>query len=251
MKKQKTKRLAKAFIHNDGQSQTNAQTLAVVTSSLPPDLLSWGNFHFGTMNKDDLKQLELPSGFTLKVRKVLDDLYSGWMEKNGIINHSFERLSLPELLQQLRSKTETYSEVNVSEMLNVKKPEDPKISALQETISNLKNELQSIKENKIQIPAKEMIEGIDHPEKNCPACERDAEKCICYTNMPKPRVEFDGKTFTFFFKSEWNDEDCLNFVDDMKKRAGWLLEKSRLKKAEAATVEIRRKLNEKAKKSKI
>jgi len=43
--------------------------------------------------------------------------------------------------------------------------------------------------------------------------------------LPKPRLEFDGKKVSIFFKSEWSLEDRENFVEDLKRRAGRILKK--------------------------
>jgi len=127
--------------------------------------------------------------------------------------------------------------------------EEKKFKLMQEALRQIKSEIKELKaaelaetEEKVVVPSKEMLVGVDSPERVCSACEQPSESCSCYLNLPRPRVEFDGRTFTFFFKSQWNEEDRLNFVDDMKKRTGLLLEKSRLKKAEEARTNIRKKL---------
>lgn len=103
-------KLNKAFLHNDGQSQTNAQTLATNAASLPQNAIKWGKEFLAGMKKDQIKHVPLPEKALLKVRKVLEGLYSGWIEKNGMIIHSFERLTMPELINQIRAKLDLYDE---------------------------------------------------------------------------------------------------------------------------------------------
>lgn len=295
--------LTKAFTHGDGETQTNMQTYASAAGGVPSDLMAWGAAEFSPMKRDELKHVAI-KGATIKVRKVLADIYTGWIEKDGNILHVFERITLPEMLQQIRSKLEIYEEPpapiapavepvvtkeypsmdpkkivdkimelqsrfgdddsqNIKEMLQdiqdkftklaaEETAEKDQFNAIRAALKQIRGEIKGLKNTKIedapapseiQVPAKEMVEGIENPERQCPACERASDQCICYLNLPKPRVEFDGKKFTFFFKSEWNEEDQLNFVGDMKKRVGLLLENSRLKKAEGAALSIRKKLN--------
>ena len=75
------------------------------------------------------------------------------------------------------------------------------------------------------IPAKDLAEGLEQPEEECPACESQSEECSCYEGLSRPRLEFDGKKVTIFFKSDWSAEDKDNFKEDLKKRAGIILRK--------------------------
>jgi hypothetical protein len=137
---------------------------------------------------------------------------------------------LPELLLQLQSKFELYGKETIVEE---KKPEvEQKLKELQE----------KVQEHEETLSGKELIPGIENPQIDCPACERPVKDCVCYTGLPNPRVEFDGKKVTIFFKSAWGEEDRLNFVDDLKRRAGTILDKRRILKAQDTLVQIRKKL---------
>ena len=79
-------------------------------------------------------------------------------------------------------------------------------------------------EEKVEIPTKDMIAGMLNPEKDCDACERPIQGCVCFTGMPSPRLEFDGRKVTIFFKSEvWDLEAQEAFVMDFKRCAGRIL----------------------------
>ena len=81
-------------------------------------------------------------------------------------------------------------------------------------------------EVKQEVSTRELISGMLKPEKECPACERPVERCLCFMGMPKPRIEIEPNKVTIFFKSEnWDTESQEAFIDDFKRRAGRLLNK--------------------------
>lgn len=110
-------------------------------------------------------------------------------------------------------------------------------------IKELQAKLKAITGVTETISGKELIPGIENPQKECPACERPVESCICYENLPPPKVEIDGRKVKIFFKSEWNEEDRINFINDLKARAGKILLEQRREQAASALAEIRKKLS--------
>lgn len=238
-------KLEKTFTHEDGVTMTDPRAHYAAAGPIPAALIKWGREHLISIDhiKDGPKVLEL-DGKIIRVRKVLEDLYSGWIEKEGQKIHQFEKLGLPELLSQIQSKLELYGREEEAVAEDDKKVEEAKETirgsitaeeALDEAVSeaeehnvHIKEKLQDLKET---ISRKEIAQGMVEPEKECLACERKASECVCYTGLPKPRVEFDGKKVTIFFKSEWNENDRENFVTDMKKRAGDVLHRRRINEA--------------------
>jgi hypothetical protein len=86
-------------------------------------------------------------------------------------------------------------------------------------------EMEAKKDQPEVIHGKDLMAGLSNPEKECEACEQPVDHCICYVGLPKPRLEFDGKKVSIFFKSEWSLQDRENFVEDLKRRAGRILKK--------------------------
>jgi len=86
-------------------------------------------------------------------------------------------------------------------------------------------EMEAKKDQPEVIHGKDLMAGLSNPEKECEACEQPVDDCICYVGLPKPRLEFDGKKVSIFFKSEWSLQDRENFVEDLKRRAGRILKK--------------------------
>jgi hypothetical protein len=235
--------LEKTFTHEDGVTMTDPRAHYAAVGPIPRALIEWGREHLISMDhvSDGPKVLEL-DGKIIRVRKVLEDLYSGWIEKDGSKIHQFEKLGLPELLSQIQSKLELYGreeeavaedkKVHVAEAaqgsVTAEEAIDEALEGTQVKADTVKEKLNELKET---ISRKEIVEGMIQPEKECPACERKASECVCYTGLPKPRVEFDGKKVTIFFKSEWNEIDRENFSGDLKKRAGDVLQKRRINEA--------------------
>lgn len=86
-------------------------------------------------------------------------------------------------------------------------------------------EMETKKNEPEVISGKDLLHGMSNPEEECEACERPVNNCICYTGLPRPAIEFDGKKVSIFFKSEWSLEDRQNFIEDLKRRAGRILKK--------------------------
>jgi hypothetical protein len=269
----------KAFTQGDGETLTDPKSHDQAMASVAPELLDWGKEHLVPLKKDDTATLEL-AGKTIKVRKVLADLYSGWIEHENHIIHQFEKLTLPLVLSQLQSKLELYGseeklvagkkqetiEVPVKELVQeheklVDALENPTPQKLDQEAKVQSKELEEYKNKlidssagiadrikKLQTQLKEHVEtihgmelsaGIENPETECQACERSSEACICYMNLPKPRIEITAKGVNIFFKSEWQEEDILNFKNDLTKRAGIILYKRRLTEVKETLAKIR------------
>lgn len=276
--------LKKAFTQADGETMTDPREHQ--PQSVDSSLLAWGAKKISSMKIDDIGQFEI-NGRTVKIRKVLHDLYSGWIEYEGQNIHQFEKLTMPALMTQLQSKLELYGkekevmadkskkiEIPAKDLIEEHKkligilespshkddleeakeqrkeladyeqeamsPETPDTS--EEIVDKIKDLKTKLKETKETVSAKELIAGIEEPQSECPACERMAEKCICYLNLPRPRVEFDGKKLSIFFKNEWHEEDRVNFMNDLKARAGRILLEQRKEQAANVLAEIRKKL---------
>jgi hypothetical protein len=86
-------------------------------------------------------------------------------------------------------------------------------------------EMETKKNEPEVISGKDLLPGLSNPEEECEACERSVDKCLCYSGLPTPKIEFDGKKLSIFFKSEWSIQDRENFVEDLKRRAGRILKK--------------------------
>lgn len=279
------KNLKKAFTQEDGETLTDPRAHQPAIGAVPKALIEWGREHLVSMKRDGIRVLNL-DGKTIKVRKVLEDLYSGWIESEGRKIHQFEKLALPELLSQIQSKLELYGreeevvakekiiEVPSKEMIDeheeykekvgtptggessvVDLSEEEKAYAakvadveeiaeaaelgdISDKLKNLQNRISNLKEHELSevevkevVERKEISEGMLSPEKDCPACERAVEECVCYIGLPNPRVEFDGKKVTIFFKSQWNENDRDNFRTDLIKRAGKILIKRKAEQA--------------------
>jgi hypothetical protein len=201
--------------------------------------MDWGTANLMPMPKDTHGIFEL-GGKTIKIRKVLEDLYTGWIEHASHIIHQFEKLTLPLVLSQLQSKLELYGkeETPVAPNESEAKPGDVVATPAEPiSIADKIKELQA--EIKESITGKELTSGIENPEKDCPACERQSAQCVCYLNLPMPRIEVTPKGVNIFFKSEWQEEDILNFKSDLIRRAGTVLEQRRIQKAREALQKIK------------
>jgi hypothetical protein len=240
-----TSDMKKAFLQGDGETLTDPKSHDAAKQGTHPSLMDWGVNNLVPMAIDQQGEFEL-GGKIIKVRKVLEDLYSGWVEHESKIIHQFEKITLPLVLSQLQSKLELYGkeEAAVSD-----KPDDQgsmtepadissKIKQLQEKVKE-QVEAYEIKET---LTGKDLAAGIENPEKECSACERSSDQCVCYTNLPVPRVEVTPKGINIFFKSEWNEEDILNFKNDLSRRAGLILTKRRFDKAKLALADIQAKI---------
>lgn len=241
--------LTKTFTQADGETLTDPRSHLASAGAVPKSLMDWGAEKLSSMKPDGIEVLEL-NGRIIKVRKVLEDLYSGWIEFEGQIRHQFEKLTMPELLSQLQSKLELYGkedEVVADETPARNVPtvptEEPELSVEKEAITTKLKELQTkIAEQVAVVSGKDLVEGIENPEKECPACERPVLQCVCYSGLPKPRIIVTSKGVEIFFKSEWNEEDQVNFLTDLKRRAGTILHQKLIKKAEHALTDLRKRM---------
>jgi hypothetical protein len=255
------KTLKKAFTQEDGETLTDPREHN--PSDVPESLMAWGASYLVPMKSDEIKIFKLGDK-TIKVRKIMEDLYSGWIEDKYKKIHAFEKLTMPILLTQMQSKLEMYSkESEKSNEINTTDDErsggvvaevETKQQALEEEkeltdigakLQDLKEKVQEFQEEE-QEEHQEIIDGkdlkLESPETICPACENPVEDCVCYTGLDKPRVEFDGKKLTIFFKSGWNEEDRLNFRHDIINRAGRILRERLIKKAGSALDDINKRI---------
>lgn len=226
----------KAFLQGDGETLTDPKSHDAASSAVHPALMDWGVKNLVPMAIDHQGEFEL-GGRVIKVRKVLEDLYSGWVEHENKIIHQFEKITLPLVLSQLQSKLELYGK---EEAAVADKPIDPgSLTGPADISSKIKELQQEIKET---LTGRELAPGIENPEKECPACEHPVDQCVCYTNLPVPRVEVTPKGVNIFFKSEWSEEDISNFKTDLCRRAGVVLKQRRLEKAKAALADLSQKM---------
>lgn len=236
-----TAEVKKAFLQGDGETLTDPKSHDAAKAALNPSLMDWGVKNLVPMAIDHQGEFEL-GGKVIKVRKVLEDLYSGWVEHENKIIHSFEKITLPLVLSQLQSKLELYGK---EEAAVADKPIDQgSVTGPVDISSKIKELQEKVKEQVIAaeiketITGKELASGIENPEKECAACERPSDQCVCYTNLPVPRVEVTPKGVNIFFKSEWNEEDIQNFKYDICRRAGLVLNRRRLENAKVALADI-------------
>jgi hypothetical protein len=267
--------LAKAFLHNDGATKTDVVAHNTALAHLPPELMKWGTENLVPMEQDEKGIFEL-GGHTVKVRKHMADLYSGWLEKDNEINHRFDRATMPELLGQLQSKLEMYGppkSLEINDETHIEpdgdigmKPKDfieehekivpdlkgaglteeakeqaQELGDVKAKLEQLKESMKGPKEDAVEMPVKDIIGA---PLVNeCIACEQPMSQCSCFSNLPKPRLEFDGKVVRVFFKSEsWSTEDQENFCNDFKGYVGKSLLKKTAEKVMAARDDIRKRL---------
>jgi hypothetical protein len=224
--------LTKAFTQGDGETLTDPKSHQAAAGALPPSLMAWGAEKLSPLPVDAIEVLPL-DGRIIKVRKVLEDLYSGWIESNGKIIHQFERLTLPLLLSQIQSKLELYGKEDET----VAQEKTDGETSIGEKLKRLQD---AINEQIATISGSELAAGIENPEKDCEACERSADQCVCYLNLPKPRIEVTAKGVTIFFKSEWSEEDQLNFRSDLVRRAGLVLQRKRLEAAKTKLEQLKK-----------
>lgn len=244
------KNLKKAFTQEDGETLVDPREHR--PSDVPDSLMNWGSQYLVPMKNDEIKVFKLKDK-TIKVRKIMEDMYSGWIEDQYKKIHAFEKLTMPILLTQMQSKLEMYgneeqrtNEINTTEdersggvVVEVEsaqqaQEEEEELEEIGAKLSTLKDKIKGIAEEEKQehqevIPGKDL--NLENPETICPACENSVEDCVCYTGLDKPRVEFDGKKLVIFFKSGWNDEDRLNFKNDIMNRAGRILRERLIKRA--------------------
>lgn len=272
--------LIKAIMHQDGETMIDSRAHAAAVASLPKSMMDWGTAHLVPMKISDVKSLKL-GDCILKVTKKSPDLYAGWIEIEANIGHKFERLTMPQLLIQLQSALEAYGKEDeifgdpsktevkaIEDQVEPKKePEKKKeLTDVGQAISNAIDEAKDLSEADRQakirerleelrakvksevIPAKDLAEGLEEPEKECPACEAQAEECSCYEGLTTPRLEFDGRKVTIFFKSDWSAEDKDNFKEDLKRRAGIILRKR--EEARSVALEKAKKLIDTVRKNK-
>lgn len=241
--------ISKAMLHQDGETMVDTRSHTAASSSLPQSMMNWGASHLVPMKINEVKNINI-GNCVIKVTKKSPDLYSGWVEVEANIGHKFERLTMPQLLVQLQSALEAYGKedqifgdpqkTDAESIDDHVIPKKKKLTEIGQAIydsldgsseadrqAKIKEKLDQLrsKVNSEIIPSKDLAEGIDSPELNCPACESSAEECSCYEGLSAPRLEFDGKKVTIFFKSDWSSEDKDNFKEDLKRRAGIILKK--------------------------
>jgi hypothetical protein len=230
--------LSKAFLQPDGITQTDQKTHAAALQSMPENLREWANTQLVPLKTDDVTTLHF-HGAEIHVRKLDRDLYSGWVTIKNEKAHSFERVTMPELMGQLQSKLELYETVKAPSADVGQKLEELKAKVslpVEDDIAARTQRFQAaVNKNfghlltdagQVSIPMKDLAAGMKDPEEECPACENPSSRCSCYFNLPRPRVEFDGKKVTIFFKSEsWDAATQEAFVDDLKRRAGQILKR--------------------------
>lgn len=242
--------IKKAFLQGDGETLTDPKSHDAASTACPKWLMEWGTKNLVPMGKDEHGDFVL-GGKIIKVRKLLEDLYTGWIEDKGQIIHNFEKITLPLVLSQLQSKLELYGneqsgveENKESTLMNDSIKQGKDIGQIGEKLKELQQKVDTIisaeAEHKESITGKELSEGIENPEKECSACERAVSQCVCYTNMPKPRIEVSEKGINIFFKAEWQEEDIANFKNDLIKRAGIVLQQRRLDRAKDTLSKIRK-----------
>jgi hypothetical protein len=112
--------LNKAFTQNDQSTFMDSKVQSTAVGGAHPKLMEWGAKHLSPLPDMAIESFEL-GGKTVKIRKHVADLYSGWVEHNGTKFHSFEKVTMPELMMQLQSKLELYGkeeEVNSNNEIN-------------------------------------------------------------------------------------------------------------------------------------
>jgi hypothetical protein len=237
--------LQKSFLQNDGATKTDVIAHLLSLATAPEHMKAWGAEHLAPMENDEKGVFEL-NGHTIKIRKLMPDLYSGWVEKDGQIVHKFERVTMPETLTQLASKLEMHGEPKAeptpAPMEPPKEPE-PDLAQVKEKLEKLRA-MKAAAEDAVEVPKAELVEGMMNPEKECGACENAVEQCSCYTNLPKPHIEIDARSgkVTILFKSEWSPEDKENFIEDLKNRAGKILLRKNVERAKSVRDQIKKRL---------
>lgn len=217
--------LKKAFLQPDQQTRTDVVSHQTALASCPRELLAWGQKTLVPLPKGAIEDIPL-DGRVIKINKHDFDVYSGQvLDQAGNKVHAFEKLTLPELLVQLQSKLELYGREGEATLSprEIQSKLKRLQSKVQGAIAKLPNG-NTPDPDTVTVPGKDLVDGMIDPEEECPACESPVDQCSCWIGMPKPRVEFDGKKVTIFFKSEaWDPDAKEAFVSDLKRRAGRLL----------------------------
>lgn len=235
-KLQKNNELKKqAFMSPDQETLIDSKVHIAALQALPNELLEFGSKHLSSMKNDDITSFEI-NGYVIKARKHMQDLYSGWSEKDGQILFKWEKLTMPQLMMQLQSQLELYgkekelapkkelTEVGqvISEAIDETREESEAVrqAKIKEKLDKLKSKI-----NKEVIPIKDVL--ATEQEDACAACEEAVHNCSCYAGLPTPRVEIDIKSgkINIFFQKSWSPEDKENFTEDLKRRASVLLKK--------------------------
>lgn len=146
-----------------------------------------------------------------------------------------------------KAGTADYPHIQVKKSEDVLAKKEDEVKDISGKLKQLHGLVDKLKEHKETLVAKDLTKSIDDPDTECSACERAADDCVCYTGLPKPRVEFEGGKLSVFFKSEWQEEDRQNFLDDLKKRMLSGVMKNRTEEAREVLGKIKKRLDDKDK----
>lgn len=158
-----------------------------------------------------------------------------WDEKSFAIPATKQKLETLKAKVSSKMNPEPFDETRedeVEEQKEFKEAGEKKREEMTfDELNELEDQIKEIHEEHTEsVPKKELTAGMLQPERQCEDCGSKASFCDCYQGLPRPRLEFDGKKVTIFFKSEWAQEDRENFVEDLKRRAGQLLKSRRFNK---------------------
>lgn len=150
--------LLKAFERRDDYTLVDPREYYGALQTVSDEVMGWMKDATKGMKINDAKEHRLPvKGATLKIRKLANDMYSGWIiDRAGDINHLFDRLTLPALATQVMAAYEVYD-----------KKEEPKPSAdmpelrsLKDEITRLNGELKAAKSKSEVVNVEERIKSI-------------------------------------------------------------------------------------------
>lgn len=105
-------RLNKAFERRDDYTLVDPREFYGALEHINSQVMGWVKEATKDMKDGDTRDYPLPfedKKVVLKVRKLMNDMYSGYLiDKSGDINHLFDRVSLPVLATQIMSAYEVY-----------------------------------------------------------------------------------------------------------------------------------------------
>lgn len=115
-------RLLKAFERRDDYTLVDPREYYGALQVMNEKVMGWVSEASKNLKDGEARDYALPvDGASLKVRKIANDMYSGWIiDKTGDIKHLFDRLTLPALASQIMSVYEVYDKDRPQDLRSIK-----------------------------------------------------------------------------------------------------------------------------------
>lgn len=146
--------LLKAYERRDDYTMIDPREFYGALQTVNKRVMEWVSKATKGMKVNESRQVNLPvEGALLKVRKLANDMYSGWLiDKAGDINHLYDRLTLPALASQIMSIYEVYDPDE--------KENKPSLRSLKQEIELLNGELKDVKSTSTHLDVEERIKTL-------------------------------------------------------------------------------------------